>query len=67
MQTLLFLEFPIYMSEIHVALFLVFQPLIRSFEEFNPKIDEVNELGNMLDALQRGEMMGSPVRRSEYN
>ena len=41
------------------------QPLLRSYEDYNAKIDEVNELGNTYDALQRGEASASPIRRSE--
>ena len=42
------------------------QPMLKEYEEYNPKVDQVNELGNMFDAIQRGEPVTSPVRRSEY-
>ena len=42
------------------------QPLCQEYEDYSPRIDEVNDLGNAYDALQKGEPIGSPVRRSKY-
>ncbi len=50
-----------------VILLYIFQPLMTGYEEFSPKIDEVNDLGTAYDALQRGEQLSSsPIRRSKY-
>ena len=43
-----------------------FQPLLKSHENFNAKVDEVCELGTALDQLQKGETASSPVHRSKY-
>jgi hypothetical protein len=40
--------------------------LLKSYEDFSPKIEEANDLSNTLDSLQHGDVeAGSPVRRSK--
>ena len=41
------------------------QSMVIDYEEFTPKIDEVNDLGTTYDAVQRGDLPGSPTRRSK--
>ena len=40
--------------------------MIKDYEEFSVKIDDLNDACNTCDALQRGNSMTSPVRRSKY-
>ena len=37
--------------------------MMQQYRDYAPKMDEVNDLGNAYDALQRGERAFSPSKR----
>ena len=40
------------------------EPLLVDYEAFGPRIDEVNDLGNVFDSMTRGDQTASPIRRT---
>jgi len=53
------------MLQLSVILF-AFQPLLKEVDEFGPRIDELNEVGNAFEAAQKGFLVTSPIRRSKH-